>query len=47
MTVTSEFLAFPTGITLTVVRYVGTMEICVAKMLKESGIFFAVGVIYT
>lgn len=24
-------------------RYIGTMQICVARMLKESGIFFAVG----
>jgi len=23
-------------------RYIGTMQICVARMLKESGIFFAV-----
>ena len=25
------------------IRYMGTMQICVARMLKESGIFFAVG----
>jgi hypothetical protein len=27
---------------LTSRRYIGTMQICVARMLRESGIFFAV-----
>lgn len=28
--------------TIDFIRYVGTMQICVARMLKESGIFFGV-----
>lgn len=42
--VTSQYLTLSIADHLIVIlnRYIGTMQICVARMLQESGIFFAV-----
>lgn len=41
--VTSEFGAYCIKISIDLCRYVGTMQICVGRMLQESTIFFLVG----